>query len=76
LKPEQKRILYQRYNRTYDETLTWGHRACELGYMGACMPLEYSWQSEFRAKHIWTHSALKKYKYMMWYDSDAMAARV
>jgi hypothetical protein len=40
------------------------------------MPLAYSWQSEFRAKHIWKHSALTKYKYMMWYDSDAMATRV
>jgi hypothetical protein len=40
------------------------------------MPLAYSWQSEFRSKHIWRHKALEKYRYMMWYDSDAMATRV
>jgi hypothetical protein len=75
LEPEQKRILYQRCNRTYDTPLTWGIRACEDGG-GVCMPLAYSWQSEFRSKHIWKHSALAKYKYMLWYDSDAMATRV
>jgi hypothetical protein len=75
LEPEQKRILYERCNRTYDDPIYWETRACEVGG-GACMPLAYSWQSEFRAKHIWKHSALAKYKYMLWYDSDAMATKV
>jgi hypothetical protein len=75
LDPTQKRILYERCNRTYDDPLYWGTRACEVGG-GACMPLSYTWQSEFRAKHIWKHAALAKYKYMLWYDSDAMATRV
>jgi hypothetical protein len=73
--PDQKRILYERCNRTYDDEIYWGTRACEVGG-GACMPLAYTWQSEFRAKHIWKHAALQKYKYMLWYDSDAMATRV
>jgi hypothetical protein len=75
LNPEQKRILYERCNRTYDDPIYWVTRACEVG-AGACMPLAYTWQAEFRAKHIWKHSALFKYKYMLWYDSDAMATRV
>jgi hypothetical protein len=75
LDPEQKRILYERCNRTYDDPIYWVTRACEVGG-GACMPLAYTWQSEFRAKHIWKHSALAKYKYMLWYDSDAMATRI
>jgi hypothetical protein len=76
---EQKRILYQRCNFTENsgaEPLAWGTRACGEDGVGMCMPLAYSWQSEFRAKHIWKHSALAKYKYMLWYDSDAMATRV
>jgi hypothetical protein len=73
--PAQKTVLYERCNKTQDEQLYWGSRCSEKGG-GSPMPLAYSWQSEFRSKHIWRHKALKKYKYMMWYDSDAMASRV
>jgi tellurite resistance protein len=66
----QKEALYKMCNKTLGEPLHWASR-CSEG-----MPLAYSWQSEFRSKHIWRHQALEKYKYMMWYDSDAMATRV
>jgi hypothetical protein len=66
----QKVALYKMCNKTLGEPLHWASR-CSEG-----MPLAYSWQSEFRSKHIWRHQALEKYKYMMWYDSDAMATRV
>jgi hypothetical protein len=74
LNPEQKRNLYERCNRTYDDPLYWGTRSCEDG--GECASLAYNWQAEFRAKHIWKHDALAKYKYMLWYDSDSMSTRV
>ena len=32
-------------------------------------------REEFRSYHIWTHEALRKYKYMMWIDSDAMCTK-
>lgn len=35
--------------------------------------MQYAWQAEFRTKHMWNHSALANYTYMVWYDSDAFA---
>ena len=32
----------------------------------------YNWQAEFRSIQIWTHPALAKYRYMLWFDSDAL----
>ena len=31
--------------------------------------------SQFRAYHIWTHPALRDYKYMIWLDADALCGR-
>ena len=54
--------------------LTWFHHCTEVG---ARTPsnLGYSWQAEFRAYHLWNHPAIKDYRYMMWFDSDALVGR-
>jgi hypothetical protein len=72
----QKMLLKRRCGVNSTDDLFWFTRCCEDGMTGSCMPLAYTWQSEFRAKHLWHHSAIKPYKYMMWFDSDAMATRV
>lgn len=72
----QRMILKNRCKVNSTDDLFWWTRCCEDGATGICMSLAYTWQSEFRAKHLWTHQALKPYKTMMWFDSDAMATRV
>lgn len=52
-----------------NETLTWQSYCIEQDSRHM-VNLGYCWQAEFRAYHIWTHEALKPYKYMMWVDSD------
>ncbi|KAL7539884.1 hypothetical protein ACHAWF_006527, partial [Thalassiosira exigua] len=37
--------------------------------------INYNWQAEFRAWHIWRQPVLAKYKYMLWMDSDGFPAR-
>mmetsp|Transcript_1040 Transcript_1040/g.2351 ORF Transcript_1040/g.2351 Transcript_1040/m.2351 type:complete len:454 (-) Transcript_1040:51-1412(-) len=37
--------------------------------------INYNWQAEFRAWHIWRNPALAKYKYMLWIDSDGFSTR-
>jgi hypothetical protein len=61
-----------------DETsqLEWWTRCREEGYQGSDMPLRYNWQAEFRSKWIWYSKQLSNYRYMMWWDSDAMATKV
>jgi len=59
-----------------NETLSYNNWCTEPGYNGGYISLGYSWQAEFRAYHIWTHEALKDYKYMMWLDSDALVSKV
>jgi hypothetical protein len=51
-------------------TISWFHYCTEPGSRHV-NNLGYSWQAEFRAYHIWTHPALKDYKYMIWIDADA-----
>jgi len=72
----QRMHLKNRCKVNSTDELYWWTRCCEDGITGTCMSLAYTWQSEFRAKHLWTHEALKPYKTMMWFDSDAMATRV
>lgn len=77
----QRAVLFDRCNATSREEIFWWTRCCEgsPGNKGTCghyMPLAYSWQSEFRSKQIFLNSVLNDYKFMMWYDSDAMATRV
>ena len=58
-----------------NETLTWWHYCSDPGETRVTSNLAYAWQAEFRAYHIWTHPALKNYKYMMWLDSDVNIAK-
>lgn len=68
---DEKSFLFHRCNVTKDENISWFHRCHEEG-SHLINNLGYSWQSEFRAYHIWNHEAIQEYKYMMWIDSDAM----
>ena len=56
------------------ETLSWYSHCTEEGF-GGISNLGYAWQAEFRSYHIWTHDALKEYRYMMWFDTDALVTR-
>ena len=67
---EEKNFLYKRCNVTEGKHISWFHYCTEPGSKHL-NNLGYSWQAEFRAYHIWTHPALKDYKYMMWIDADA-----
>jgi len=72
--PEEKNFLYKRCNVTEGEDISWWHHCTEENY-NTVANLGYAWQAEFRSYHIWTHDAIKDYKYMMWFDSDALVAR-
>mmetsp|Transcript_34347 Transcript_34347/g.71513 ORF Transcript_34347/g.71513 Transcript_34347/m.71513 type:complete len:502 (-) Transcript_34347:761-2266(-) len=65
----------ERCNVTSPDQLFWWTRCCEVNLKGGCMPLSYTWQSEFRSLHLWTQPVLKPYKYMLWLDSDAFCTR-
>lgn len=74
---EERDFLYDRChfkNETHREPLTWDHYCEEKGEGANLNSLGYSWQAEFRAYHIWTHPALKPYKYMFWIDTDSRLA--
>ena len=66
----EKDFLYKRCSVGNNATISWFHHCTEPGSRHVTN-LGYSWQAEFRAYHIWTHAALKDYKYMIWIDSDA-----
>jgi len=55
-----------------DENLTWFHHCSEDREV---TNVAYSWQAQFRSYYIWTHPALKQYKYMIWNDSDSLATQ-
>jgi hypothetical protein len=67
--PEEKDFLYKRCNVTGGMEITWYNYCTEEGSRNVAN-LGYAWQAEFRSYHIWTHEALKDYKYMMWFDSE------
>jgi len=52
--------------------LTWFHHCRDGNNLNN---LGYSWQSEFRASRLWTHPALRDYKYMIWLDSDSFCSQ-
>lgn len=66
---KEREFLNKRCNVTEGEKLTWFHHCSEKD-SHLYNNLGYSWQSEFRAYHIWNHEALKDYKYMFWIDSE------
>jgi hypothetical protein len=69
--------LLKRCNVTDASKLEWWTRCSEGNrYQGADMPLRYNWQAEFRSKWIWYSKQLSNYRFMMWWDSDAMATKV
>lgn len=76
LNSTELKILRNRCGLPDNDTspLTWSHHCSEPGSNQAAS-LGYSWQAEFRSYHIWTHEALKNYRYMFWLDSDALVTR-
>jgi hypothetical protein len=73
---DQKQDLLNRCSKNSTDELFWWTRCCDEDNKGDCMPLAYNWQAEFRSKWIWYSKGLARYKWMMWYDSDAMATKV
>ena len=71
---EEIEHLNKRCNVKEDENITWNHH-CTEDNSEHVSSLGYAWQAEFRSYHIWTHEALKPYKYMMWIDADAMCTK-
>lgn len=74
LSPVRRELFLKRCNVTSPEQINWDSECFEddVG-MGK---IRYNWQAEFRSWHIWKHATLKKYKYMMWIDTDAFCTRV
>lgn len=73
--PEEIQFLRKRCQvKNETEKLTWNHLCADPPRAKKSDTLGYAWQAEFRAYHIWTHPALKKYTYMMWLDTDALVA--
>lgn len=71
---DEVNFLYKRCAVQNGENITWFHHCTEPGF-GIAANLGYSWQSEFRAYHIWKAEILAKYKYMMWLDGDAFCSK-
>ena len=77
LKPKELEYLLKRCNVTEASQLTWKTRCLETSSGGTTnMPIQYTWQAEFRSLHLWKHPAIARYKYMMWLDSDGFCTRV
>ena len=70
----QKADLFFRCNVTRPEELDWFTSCCVDPK--DCARLNYGWQAEFRASHLWSHPALVGYKYMLWLDADAFCTEV
>lgn len=65
----QQADLFFRCNVSRPEQLDWFTSCCAI--KSDCTRLNYGWQAEFRASHVWSHPALDGYKYMLWLDADA-----
>lgn len=77
LGPKELEYLLERCNVTKASELTWRTRCLETSSAGTTnMPIQYTWQAEFRSLHLWKHPAIARYKYMMWLDSDGFCTRV
>jgi len=68
LTDKQRTLLLFRCNVSRPEDMHWFTSCCATS---DCARLNYAWQAEFRATHVWFHPALAEYKYMLWLDSDA-----
>jgi hypothetical protein len=77
LSPERRAHLLQRCNVTDTSQLTWYTNCVEMAATQTMVErIAYTWQAEFRAKHLWVHPAMMKYKYMMWFDVDLFCSKV
>ena len=69
--PEAKKAALLKWCNASDaENLTWFSHCYKRE---DSVRLNYGWQAEFRAKHVWTHQALASYETMLWLDTDAFA---
>lgn len=71
---DEAAYLRKRCKKQRNETLEWTDKCCEENYPH-CTELGYAWQAEFRAYNIWKQPVLEPYKYMLWFDSDALPTR-
>ena len=70
--PEERRENLMTRCRAKNETIT----IQDIDWWTYCPGrINYNWQAEFRAWHIWRNPALSKYKYMLWLDSDGFSTR-
>ena len=72
----QKEKLLNRCNLTELSKITWDTRCAEPDGKWVQGDINYNWQAEFRSKQIWTSPVLKPYKWMLWFDTDAMPTKV
>lgn len=74
MSPAKQADLMERCNVTSVDDMDWILTYCREGK--TFNRVGYNWQAEFRALHLWTHEALKPYKYMLWLDSDGFCTKV
>ena len=76
LSDERRQHLLQRCHVNSVEELTWFTNCLEVcSTYNISERISYSWQAEFRSKHIWVHPSLAKYQYMLWFDADAFCTQ-
>ena len=68
LSPIRRAKFLERCNVTTPHNLTW--------WSNCPGRIAYNWQAEFRAWHIWRHSALASYQTMLWMDTDGFCTQV
>jgi hypothetical protein len=68
----QRETLLKSCHVNSTDNIYWNASCSHQGY-GFNVTLSYTWQCEFRSKHLWVQPELARYRYMLWYDSDAMA---
>jgi hypothetical protein len=74
--PKQQAHLLDRCQKTFLEEISWDTKCLEIANQAnTTEEIAYTWQSEFRALHIWKHAALAPYKYMLWMDSDGFCSK-
>lgn len=73
---EERKYLHRRCRVPFNETLTWTHFCSEQPYGKAfSVQLSYAWQAEFRAHRVWNTPELAPYRYMLWFDTDALCTK-
>mmetsp|Transcript_7071 Transcript_7071/g.17767 ORF Transcript_7071/g.17767 Transcript_7071/m.17767 type:complete len:479 (-) Transcript_7071:197-1633(-) len=73
LSPVRRRNFLERCNATSPKEITWDFECNEEG--AGRGRISYNWQAEFRSWHIWRHESLRRYRYMMWIDTDAFCTK-